>query len=264
MNYVFPLLRKEDIEVRVGQETKDKTSFTVMFYKTARTDMKYLDEIVGSDNWQKEYYECNGYLFCRIGIWNEEKKQWIWKSDAGDETTIEKVKGNASDAMKRACFNVGIGRELYSASDLGAIWMKRTDVNEKTMRLEEITYNEQERTIKSVKISACPSGSYKESERFICASRSVADTKAKPIEKPQPKSNIIKTEDINVADTFNTDDGITDAQKKIIQSWINAHEEKLAGMQTFMKKMFGVEDYNLLKQKDAEQFITLILKVRKE
>ena len=41
-------------------------------------------------------------------------KQWIAKTDCGVESFAEKEKGEASDAFKRAGFNVGIGRELYT------------------------------------------------------------------------------------------------------------------------------------------------------
>ena len=40
---------------------------------------------------------------------------WVWKQDVGVESFTEKEKGQASDSFKRACFNWGIGRELYSA-----------------------------------------------------------------------------------------------------------------------------------------------------
>ena len=47
-----------------------------------------------------------------VGTW---KKQWIAKEDTGTESNTEKEKGLASDSFKRACFNWGIGRELYTA-----------------------------------------------------------------------------------------------------------------------------------------------------
>ena len=40
---------------------------------------------------------------------------WVWKSDCGTESNTEAQKGEASDSFKRACFNWGIGRELYTA-----------------------------------------------------------------------------------------------------------------------------------------------------
>lgn len=43
------------------------------------------------------------------------KKEWITKQDVGIESFTEEVKGRASDSFKRACTNLGIGRELYTA-----------------------------------------------------------------------------------------------------------------------------------------------------
>ena len=85
----------------------------LLLYKDARVDMNILDETVGSTNWQREHYECKGNLFCRVGIWRN--NAWVWKSDCGTESNTEAQKGEASDSFKRACFNSGIGRELYTA-----------------------------------------------------------------------------------------------------------------------------------------------------
>ena len=46
---------------------------------------------------------------------SSQKKEWIYKQDVGVESYTEKEKGQASDSFKRACFNLGIGRELYTA-----------------------------------------------------------------------------------------------------------------------------------------------------
>lgn len=86
---------------------------TILAYKDARVDMNRLDRIYGVDGWQKEYRELKGRLYCRVGIYSEKLSQWIWKEDVGTESNTEAVKGEASDAFKRACFNLGIGRELY-------------------------------------------------------------------------------------------------------------------------------------------------------
>ena len=75
--------------------------------------MDILDETVGCCNWQKEYYECKGNLYCRVGINTE--NGWIWKSDCGVESNQEAEKGEASDAFKRACVCWGIGRSLYTS-----------------------------------------------------------------------------------------------------------------------------------------------------
>jgi hypothetical protein len=52
-------------------------------------------------------------LFCTVSI-RDEKGEWVSKQDVGVESNTEKEKGQASDAFKRACFNWGIGRELYT------------------------------------------------------------------------------------------------------------------------------------------------------
>lgn len=113
----FRDLRADEIECRV-QQVKDK-GLVLLLYKDARVDMNILDETVGSSNWQREHYECKGNLFCRVGIdvgTNEGKaERWVFKSDCGTESNTEAQKGEASDSFKRACFNWGIGRELYTA-----------------------------------------------------------------------------------------------------------------------------------------------------
>ena len=115
----FRDLRADEIECRV-QSVKDN-GLVLLLYKDARVDMNILDETVGSARWQREHYECKGNLFCRVGICVETKKgesifpEWVWKSDCGTESNTEAQKGEASDSFKRACFNWGIGRELYTA-----------------------------------------------------------------------------------------------------------------------------------------------------
>jgi hypothetical protein len=77
--------------------------------------MRILDETVGAENWQREHYECKGNLFCRVGIRiDPQHDEWAWKADCGTESYAEKEKGESSDSFKRACFNWGIGRELYT------------------------------------------------------------------------------------------------------------------------------------------------------
>ena len=109
----FRDLNADEIECRV-QSVKD-SGLILLLYKDARVDMNILDETVGSLNWQREHYECKGNLFCKVGIRNEATGEWVWKSDCGTESNTEAQKGEASDSFKRACFNWGIGRELYTA-----------------------------------------------------------------------------------------------------------------------------------------------------
>ena len=107
----FRVLTADDIEVRV--QSAKANGVVLLLYKNARVDMNILDETVGAEKWQREHYECKGNLFCRVGI--KCGDEWIWKSDCGIESNQDAQKGEASDSFKRACFNWGIGRELYSS-----------------------------------------------------------------------------------------------------------------------------------------------------
>lgn len=120
----FRDLTADEIECRV--QSVKQNGLVLLLYKNARCDMNILDETVGAENWQREHYECKGNLFCRVAINISEVGQnvsapiggeprWVWKSDCGTESNTEAQKGEASDSFKRACFNWGIGRELYTA-----------------------------------------------------------------------------------------------------------------------------------------------------
>lgn len=108
----FRDLKASEIEVRI-QSAKEK-GVVLLLYKDARVDMNVLDETIGPERWQREHYECKGNLFCRVGILMDDGS-WVWKSDCGTESNTEAQKGEASDSFKRACFNWGIGRELYTS-----------------------------------------------------------------------------------------------------------------------------------------------------
>lgn len=118
----FRLLRADEIDCRVGTQTDKGVS--LLMYKDARVDMRLLDEVVGVMNWKREHEVINGNLYCTVSIWDEAKKEWVSKQDVGVESNTEKEKGQASDAFKRACFNWGIGRELYTCP---FVWVNLND-----------------------------------------------------------------------------------------------------------------------------------------
>ena len=131
----FRKLKADEIDVRIGstklENPQDKYSRVIaasyLLYKDARVDMRLLDEVVGAMNWQRKHEFKDGKLYCTVSIWDEEKKMWIAKEDVGVESNTEAEKGQASDSFKRACFNFGIGRELYTAP---FIWIEAKDVKE--------------------------------------------------------------------------------------------------------------------------------------
>ena len=117
---MFRDLYANEIEVRVAQAKENGVS--LLLYKDARCDQTILDETVGPMNWQRHHTRDNAN--CIVSIWDAKKEQWIAKEDTGTESNTEKEKGLASDSFKRACFNWGIGRELYTAP---FIWIAAKD-----------------------------------------------------------------------------------------------------------------------------------------
>lgn len=120
-------LRVDEIECRVGNVTEK--GFTLLLYKTARADMTLLDETFGANNWQCRYYQVKNTMICAISIWDKEKNQWIEKCDGGDDDfNAEKVKGECSDAFKRAGFRVlPSTRKLYNSP---FIWINKDENND--------------------------------------------------------------------------------------------------------------------------------------
>lgn len=113
---IFRLLNADEIEVKVKQVTEKGA--VALLYKTARTDMDLLDEQFGAGDWECDYKEIKGNLYCGIGV-KQADGTTIWKWDCGIESREDgegnEKKGEASDAFKRAGTKWGIGRELYTA-----------------------------------------------------------------------------------------------------------------------------------------------------
>ena len=135
----FRNLTKDEIEVRVGG------SGSLLLYKTARVDANILDETVGCFNWQKRFYQVKNTMICEISInvnYKDATKEPIWvsKADGGDDDyTMEKVKAECSDSMKRAAFQWGIGRNLYTAPK---IKIPEQFKNQQYFDVESIGYDE--------------------------------------------------------------------------------------------------------------------------
>lgn len=95
-------------------------------YVDARDVQNHLDKVCGIANWQSRHKEEKGNLFCEIGINVDGAGNWIWKSDVGTESNIEKQKGEASDSFKRAAVMWGVGRFVY---DYPVLRVKNTNHN---------------------------------------------------------------------------------------------------------------------------------------
>ena len=141
-NVEIPLLTAEDIECRIS--TVKATGGSILLYKDARCDMRILDSVFGIYGWQRLNELIDGQLFCTVRVQNPETKEWISKQDVGTESYTEKEKGRASDAFKRACFNIGIGRELYTAPFIWITWKGNEYNNGKPridLKVKSIKYN---------------------------------------------------------------------------------------------------------------------------
>ena len=100
------LLSADEIEVKVKKVTEK--GVVALLYKTARVDMDILDETYGPENWQDDYKEIKGNLYCGIGInevwkwysapfiWIPAEKAGVMKAQNGrvytnDKFTVEKI-----------------------------------------------------------------------------------------------------------------------------------------------------------------------------
>lgn len=119
----FRRLNADEIECRVS--TVNDNGCSLLLYKNARVDQNLLDEAFGVFGWQRTHQLIGDRLYCTVSIYDKETGQWISKQDVGTESNTEKEKGQASDSFKRACFNLGIGRELYTAP---FIWISKENV----------------------------------------------------------------------------------------------------------------------------------------
>lgn len=117
-------LHPDEVECRIGQISRSGKGLSLLLYKTSRTDMALLDEVFGPMNWQCRYEEVKGVLNCTLSVYDEDRRLWVDKQAAGTESNMESEKGESSDALKRAGFLWGIGRELYTAP---FIWIKAAD-----------------------------------------------------------------------------------------------------------------------------------------
>lgn len=106
----------QDIEFRVGSTNKEKTKGLALAYITSRAVMERLDMVVGPGNWESNLSVIDKGFTCSLSI--RVGQDWVTKMDAANLSDIESIKGGASDALKRAAVQWGIGRYLYGLPDI--------------------------------------------------------------------------------------------------------------------------------------------------
>lgn len=160
------LLTSDEIDVRVAQTNTYNNNgqlvvkVNLLLYKDARCDMRILDELYTPMGWKRSHRLIGDRLYCTVEIWDNEKKEWVGKEDVGVESNTEAEKGQASDSFKRACFNWGIGRELYTAPKISVELNDREYTKDQSNRIKvcasfsvkSIGYDKMTRTITSLEI----------------------------------------------------------------------------------------------------------------
>lgn len=251
---MFRKLKADEIEVRV-QSVKEK-GVVLLLYKDARCDMRILDETVGPLNWKREHIvkgqpiaikESAGYnkgekevikgqfFSCIVSIYNEKTGEWISKEDTGNESNTDEIKGLYSDSFKRACFNWGIGRELYTSPFL---WVESKKCNIKSFNnkfscsdkffVQKITYDEAG-SIKDLII-------YNENTKSVAFSNCSFGNN-----KNEVKNN--KVEKL-VSVAMKKGFGIESVKKKILAMYKKAEIEELSNEEysEFLSKLESLED----------------------
>lgn len=263
MELKFRTLRVDEIDCRVAQckKTDYKQGVNLLLYKDARVDMDMLDEAVGAMNWQRSHLRENAN--CVVSIWDDEKKQWISKEDTGTESNTEAAKGLCSDSFKRACFNWGIGRELYTAPAIFVEWELEEEKGRlkpkysPTFYVKDIDYDDK-RNISKLVIHAKSGKSDKEVFNWQNG-RSVEQKKRQAMPKQPSKSDY----DTTPANKLVPPDPDTLTIDEVVINSILASAKKMAveerEITKWINEKFGKEKLSQLTTKEANLLCEAIL-----
>lgn len=138
-NIKWDLLQPQDIEVRVGNKIKDTDNISLLLYQDSRCTARNLNKQFGAFGWQIDYKVVGDQIYGTLSIWDEDKKQWVSKSDTGDKSNISEDKGQSSDILKRCAVRWGFGTELYTAPK---IVVPNDGYNCSGYKVSEIQYND--------------------------------------------------------------------------------------------------------------------------
>jgi hypothetical protein len=111
----------EQIDLKPGVMTREKTRAIPMAYVDARVYQERLDQVVGPDAWSVDFSVRRFGVVCTLTICG------VTKADVGDYPLDDETHRNenkattaAAQAFKRACAQFGVGRYLYSLPRLWA------------------------------------------------------------------------------------------------------------------------------------------------
>lgn len=243
----FRNARADEIELRVGATTE--TGFSLLLYKTARVDANILDETVGQFNWQKRYYQVKNTMICEIGIYNEERNEWVWKGDAGDESNTEAIKGEASDSFKRAGFAWNICRSLYSAP---FIWIKKdqdNDPKKSHYSVKEIDYQNNE--ISKLVIA-------NDKTKQVVFSMGKTEKVSQTTQKA-PNKGTVEEITQGIGDNFLEESTISQETKEKIQGITGKlAADRYASFKNYLKGTFNVDSVGELTEKQGQQLLKVL------
>lgn len=129
---LFTPFPPDSVKWKAGKVTGDGTKTLGMAYVDARDVMDRLDHAFGPEGWE-DYYNVvatDGAVSCTIAVTFKETDDQgnvhyrrVTKQDVGypnGKNDEEPMKSAYSDALKRACVKLGIGRDLY---DIEPLWL---------------------------------------------------------------------------------------------------------------------------------------------
>jgi hypothetical protein len=127
--------RFKEVMWRVGSKSKDGTKANMLVYVDARDCMDAMDELFGAGNWMKSYDVKGEYILCKIWLRDSNGTMVVAMEDGADKTDVEQIKGGLSDAFKRCCVALGLGRYLYDAKNVNT-WIPSDKVYDKEALFE--------------------------------------------------------------------------------------------------------------------------------
>jgi hypothetical protein len=228
----------------ISSVSRNKDKAMAVAYIDARDVMDLLDEIIGSENWQNEFYSQGVNTFCKIGI--KINNEWIWKSDTGAISENEPEKSLASDSFKRAAVKWGVGRFLYK---IDPVWFNYSDslkkcLDENGKAIYDLTEHcnnlYKSKNKKSSPKRELPQNiDNKEEQLFI--DKDLVQQKINFV-KTLPELNNVNTKYLEQIQNFNLSNLVNQKRKEL---WENAFNE----FSTNLEKCETIEDVEDIKKK---------------
>lgn len=112
---------EKDLQWRIQRSgiTNGSPWAVAIAYIDSRAVQNRLDDVMTPAYWSDSYETIPNGFICTLSLKMEDG--WVSKSDGGEMTDIEGLKGGLSDAFKRAAVKWGIGRYLY---DIPEEWVE--------------------------------------------------------------------------------------------------------------------------------------------